>query len=98
MNEDSKWRVIHVPHTITMAARSKASIVFARSNAGIVGSNPFQGIGVCVHVFRVFVALYIAALRRADDSSKESYRLCKHEYETEEARAQQRAVEPLMND
>jgi hypothetical protein len=35
-------------------------------------------------------------LRRADPSSKESYRLCKKDYETkEEARTQQRAVEPL---
>jgi hypothetical protein len=41
----------------------------------------------------------IAALRQADHSSKESYRLCKKEYGTEEeARAQQRAVEPLMNE
>jgi lipopolysaccharide export LptBFGC system permease protein LptF len=35
-------------------------------------------------------------LRRADHSSKESYRV-KKDYETEkEAKAQQRAVEPLM--
>jgi hypothetical protein len=38
-------------------------------------------------------------LRRADPSSKEWYCLCKKGYETEdEARAEQRAVEPLMND
>jgi hypothetical protein len=38
-------------------------------------------------------------LRRADHSSKESYCLCKKEYENEEeARAQQRALEPLMNE
>jgi hypothetical protein len=39
------------------------------------------------------------ALRQADHSSKESYRLCKEDYETEEdARAPQRAVELLMNE
>jgi hypothetical protein len=41
----------------------------------------------------------VTALRRADPPSKGCYRLCKNDYETEEeARAQQKAVEPLMND
>jgi hypothetical protein len=55
-----------------------------RWKGGIVGSNPTEGTDV---------------LRRADHTSKESYRLCKKDYETEEeARALQRAVEPLMNE
>jgi hypothetical protein len=38
-------------------------------------------------------------LRRADHSSKDSCRLCKNDYGTEEeARVQQRAVERLMNE
>jgi hypothetical protein len=37
---------------ITVAARSKAWTVFARSEAGIVGSNPTQGMDVlCVYAF-----------------------------------------------
>jgi hypothetical protein len=36
----------HLP--ITVAALSKAWTVFARSNAGIVGSNPTQGVDVSV--------------------------------------------------
>jgi hypothetical protein len=32
----------------TVAARSKTWTVFARSNIGIVGSNPTQGMDVCV--------------------------------------------------
>jgi hypothetical protein len=47
----------------------------------------------------VLSCVQVAALRQADHSSKESYRLCKNDYETEEeAKAQQRAVELLMNE
>jgi hypothetical protein len=51
---------------------------------------------VCVLLFCVCVVLcvWVAALRRADPLSKESYRLC-IDYETEiAAKAQQRAAEP----
>jgi hypothetical protein len=46
---------------------------------------------VCVCVYSVFVLCCVqaAALRRTDHPSKESYRLCKNDYETEEeAKAQ----------
>jgi hypothetical protein len=43
---------------VTVAERSKPSTVFARSEAGIVGSNPTQGMGVMVYVrFSVFMCL-----------------------------------------
>jgi hypothetical protein len=42
-----------LPAPITVASRSNTSTVFARSNTGIVGSNPTQGIDVCV--YSVFV-------------------------------------------
>jgi hypothetical protein len=32
---------------VPMAARSEARTVFCRSNTGIVGSNPTQGMDVC---------------------------------------------------
>jgi hypothetical protein len=54
---------------------------------------------MCVYSVFVLSCVLVAALRRADHSSKESYRLCKNDYKTEEeATAQQRAVEPLMNE
>jgi hypothetical protein len=40
---------------ITVAAWSQTWTVFARSNAGIVGSNPTQGMDVCVRLFCVCV-------------------------------------------
>jgi hypothetical protein len=65
-----------------------------------VGSNPTQGMDICVRLFCVCVVLCVlAALRRADPPSKESYRLCNKDYETEEeVRAQQMAIQPLMNE
>jgi hypothetical protein len=57
---------------ITVAARSKAWIVFARSNTGIVGLNPTRG----MDVYGVLSCVQVAALRRADPLSEESYRLC----------------------
>jgi hypothetical protein len=64
---------------MTVVAQSQAWTVFARSNSGIVGSNPTQGMDICVCVYSAFVlsSVQVAALRRADHSSKESYRLCK---------------------
>jgi hypothetical protein len=60
-----------------VAAQSKAWTVFANSNTGVVGSNPTRGMDVSVCVYSVFVlsCLQVAALRRADPPSKESYRL-----------------------
>jgi hypothetical protein len=50
-----------VPEPMTVAARSKVWTVFARSNAGIVGSNPTQDMDVCVRLrlFRVCVILCV---------------------------------------
>jgi hypothetical protein len=54
---------------------------------------------VCVYSVFMLSCVYVAALRRADHSSEEFYRLCKKDYgPEEETRAQQRVVEPLMNE
>jgi hypothetical protein len=52
-------RVLHISQHITAVARSKARTVFSRSNAGIVASNPTQGMDVCVRFFYVFVVLCV---------------------------------------
>jgi hypothetical protein len=86
---------------ITVAAECKAWTVFSRSNTGIVGSKPAQGMDVSVYVYYVFVLSYmqVVALRRADHLSEESYRSCKKDYLIEEeARATHGAVEPLMHE
>jgi hypothetical protein len=45
---------------ITVAARSKAWNIFARSKAGIVGSNPTQGMDVCLCLFCVCIGSGLA--------------------------------------
>jgi hypothetical protein len=70
---------------VTVADRSKACTVFARSEAGIVGSNSAQGMDVwclfvcvCVCVCAFFcVCVQVEALRRADHPPKESCRMSK---------------------
>jgi hypothetical protein len=69
----------HPCQPITVASRSKTWTVFARSKAGIVGSNPTQSMDVCiVCVYSVFVlfCMQVEALRRADPPSKEFHRIC----------------------
>jgi hypothetical protein len=80
---------------IRMTARSKALTVFARWNSAVVGSNPTWGwMSVCVYSVFVLSCVQVAALRRADPPSKESYCLCKDQETEKAAKDQQRAVEP----
>jgi hypothetical protein len=46
---------------ITVAARSRTWTVFGRSKPGIVGSNPTQGMDVCVCVYSVCVLLSVGS-------------------------------------
>jgi hypothetical protein len=45
--------------SITVAARSMAWTVFARSNTGVVGSNPTLGMDVCVRLLCVCIILCV---------------------------------------
>jgi hypothetical protein len=65
---------------VKMAGHGSRAVWDMSSDAGIMSSNPTQGVDVwCVCVYSVFVlsCVYVAALQRADHSSKESYRLWK---------------------
>jgi hypothetical protein len=45
---------------MTVAVQSKAGTVFALHNAGVMGSNPAQGMDVCIVCFySVFVLLCV---------------------------------------
>jgi hypothetical protein len=77
---------------ITLAVRSKAWTVLLRLKNGIVGSNPTRGMDVFVRLFCVCAVLcvQVAALRRADPPSKESYLLCKRSRKWKAAKDQQK--------
>jgi hypothetical protein len=54
---------VHVSRSrpITVTASPRASIVFARSNTGVVGSNLTRGIDICVGLFCVCVVMYVGS-------------------------------------
>jgi hypothetical protein len=84
---------------ITVAKRFKAWTVFVRSNISILGSDPTFGVDVRVLLFSVCAVVCIGSgLETGSSPSKNSYRPCIGPWNwKKEARAQQRAVEPLMN-
>jgi hypothetical protein len=49
--EQNYYLEINIHSPTTVAARSKAWIISARSNTGIVGSNLTRGMNVCVGLF-----------------------------------------------
>jgi hypothetical protein len=53
----SIYWALYIRMPVTVAARSKAWIVFVHSNTGIVGSNPSQVMDVCVRLFYVCAVL-----------------------------------------
>jgi hypothetical protein len=48
LSSDISLKILRIDYImpVTVAERSKACIVFARSEAGIMGSNPTQGVDV----------------------------------------------------
>jgi hypothetical protein len=54
-------RVVSVVLPIAAASQSKARIFLARSNTGVVGSNPTGGMDVCVRLFCVCVVLCLGS-------------------------------------
>jgi hypothetical protein len=81
---------------ITVAAQSNAWTVFARSNTGIVGSNPTWFMDVWLPIFCVCVLRVGSALWRTDPPSKKSYRLYKRSRNWKTAKFQRRTAEPQM--
>jgi hypothetical protein len=65
---------------ISVAPRIRACL--GRFDTGIVGLNPAQGMDVCPRLSVSCCPVQVGALRRADHSSKESYHVKKHVFET----------------
>jgi hypothetical protein len=83
---------------LTVAARTKAWTVFARSNTGIVGSNLIRDMDFCVRffVFLLFCA-QVAASRLADPSQRSPTDCVKYQEIEKAAKVQQKAVEPQVD-
>jgi hypothetical protein len=83
-----------------VSARSKAWPIFARSSTAVVGSYPTRGMDVCVRFFCVCFFVLCVDGGLATDWSHVQWVLpsVKKDLKTEnESRAQERAVEPMMN-
>jgi hypothetical protein len=83
-----------------MAARFKTWDIFARSKAGIVSSNPTQGMDVCVRLFCVCADLWVGSGLATSWSPVQGVLLTVYSI-TKLKKAlsnQQKAVEPLTND
>jgi hypothetical protein len=75
---------------VTVAERSEACTVFARSEAGIVGVNPTQAIDIwCVYVFILCVVLCCPVFRSCDEliTRPRSPTVCKNDQESEKQRS-----------
>jgi hypothetical protein len=62
--------------SITVTERSKAWIVFARSKALIVGSNPTQGLDVCVCVRSVLLSVLLGRKHQEQSLNNKRHGCC----------------------
>jgi hypothetical protein len=79
-NTSLRKRNIHTFHNDSTAGHSGRAIWGVGLGwlvAGIVGSNPAQGMDVCPRLSVLCCPVYVEALRWADHSSKESYHMSK---------------------
>jgi hypothetical protein len=76
-----------------MAALSKARTVFARSNTGIVGSNPTRSMDVCLRLFSVCIVLCIGSGLATRWSPVQGALPTAYRWRTEKAAKVHRAVE-----